>query len=151
MSYNKYFHTLLTNARGVVGFWLLTTCLTPVTTVRAHISTSSVNRTRHLHKVGYHKYWQTCTKVQLIPSFQAVKTLEIKIILFSCNVCCTVWKDVIDVYYCFTNVDFIIIIDIYGTVVVVIVWSLELQLPITTNVVSSNPAHAMCAWYDIMW
>jgi hypothetical protein len=40
-------------------------------------------------------------------------------------------------------------------VVVVIVWYLDLQLPmqfvpITTNVVSSNPAHAMCTRYDIM-
>ena len=42
-----------------------------------------------------------------------------------------------------------------GGIVVVIVWQLDLQLPmqsvtITTNVVSSNPAHARCAGYNIM-
>jgi len=39
--------------------------------------------------------------------------------------------------------------------VVVIVWQLDLQLPmqsvpITTNIVSSNPAHARCIRYSIM-
>ena len=41
-----------------------------------------------------------------------------------------------------------------GVVVAVIVWQLDLQLPmqsvpIITNVLSSNPAHAMCARYTI--
>jgi hypothetical protein len=39
---------------------------------------------------------------------------------------------------------------------VVIVWLLDLQLPvqsvpITINVVCSNPAQAMCTQYNIMW
>jgi hypothetical protein len=43
----------------------------------------------------------------------------------------------------------------FGTVVVVIVWYLDLQLtmqsvPITTYVVSSNPAQARCTRYDVM-
>jgi len=25
------------------------------------------------------------------------------------------------------------------------------SVPITTEVVSSNPAQAMCTWYNIMW
>jgi hypothetical protein len=42
-----------------------------------------------------------------------------------------------------------------GTIVVVIVWQLDLQLPmqsvpITTNIVSSNPAQARCTRYNIM-
>ena len=42
-----------------------------------------------------------------------------------------------------------------GIVVVVIVWWLDLQLsmqslPITTNVVSSNPLQAMCTRYNIV-
>ena len=41
-------------------------------------------------------------------------------------------------------------------VVVVIICSLDLQLPmqsvpITTNVVNSNPAQARCNRYNIMW
>jgi len=42
----------------------------------------------------------------------------------------------------------------FGEVVVVIVWYLDLPMPsvpITTNVVSSNPAQARCTWYNIMW
>ena len=40
--------------------------------------------------------------------------------------------------------------------VVVIVWSLDLQLPmqsvpITTNVVSLNPTQVRYTWYNIMW
>jgi len=40
--------------------------------------------------------------------------------------------------------------------VVMIVWELDLQLPmqsvpITTKVVSSNPAQARCTHYIIMW
>jgi len=43
-----------------------------------------------------------------------------------------------------------------GAVVVVIVWLLDLQLPlesvpITTNVVSSNHAQTRCTRYNIMW
>ena len=43
-----------------------------------------------------------------------------------------------------------------GTVVMVIVWWLDLQLhkqsiPITTYVVISNPAQARCTLYNIMW
>jgi len=42
-----------------------------------------------------------------------------------------------------------------GAVMVVIIWWLDLQLPmqsllITTNIVSSNPAWAMCTRYNIM-
>ena len=41
-------------------------------------------------------------------------------------------------------------------VIIIIIWKLDLQLPvhsvpITTNVVSSNPAQARCTWYNIMW
>ena len=43
-----------------------------------------------------------------------------------------------------------------GAVVVVIVWQLDLELPlpsvpITTNVVSSNPTQARCTRYNIVW
>ena len=42
-----------------------------------------------------------------------------------------------------------------GTVVDVVVWYLDLQLPmqsvpITTNIVSSNPTQARCTIYNIM-
>ena len=39
---------------------------------------------------------------------------------------------------------------------IVVIWYLDLQLPmqsvpITTNIVSLNPAQAMCTRYNIMW
>jgi hypothetical protein len=45
---------------------------------------------------------------------------------------------------------------IKGTIVVVFVWLLDLQLPmksepITTNVVSLNPAQERCTRYNILW
>jgi hypothetical protein len=48
------------------------------------------------------------------------------------------------------------IIWLSGVEVVVIVWYLDLQPPMqsgrnTTDVVSSNPAQAMCTRYSIMW
>jgi len=58
------------------------------------------------------------------------------------------------IMYCFTKAQ---ILFCKGAVVVVIVWLLDLQLPvqsvtITTEVVSSNPAHdKVYTRYNIMW
>jgi len=43
-----------------------------------------------------------------------------------------------------------------GVVMVVIVYLLDLQLPVqsmplTINVVSLSPVHGGCTWYNIMW
>jgi hypothetical protein len=55
--------------------------------------------------------------------------------------------------FCYHSYDSLIVIMISGSVVDVIVWYLDLQLlmqsvPITTNVVSWNPAQARCNRYN---
>ena len=55
-------------------------------------------------------------------------------------------------------ISFVLILDFLpqqGAIVVVIIWLLDLYLPmqsvpITTNVLSSNPAQARCTRYNIM-
>jgi len=59
-------------------------------------------------------------------------------------------------YYNILRIYFTLLVSCSGAIVVVIIWMLDLQLPmqsvpITTKVVSSNLAKARCTQYTIMW
>jgi hypothetical protein len=66
-----------------------------------------------------------------------------------------VWKSVAAIL-CFIDNAFSYYNIAIKAIMIMIVWLLDLQLPvqsvpITTNVVSLNPAHGECTRYNIMW
>jgi hypothetical protein len=107
-----------------------------------------------------------CLNYPFITSYQGIYIIHL-------DTCTNIWLwfgevVVVIVWYTCTNIwlrfgEVVVVIVWYtcnniwlwfGEVVVVIVWYLDLPMPsvpITTNVVSSNPTQARCTWYNIMW